>query len=54
MPRPSQRAFEWYMARLIVRNGHVNNYEVGICAQNLDTFLGESIANIMGGAYVII
>ena len=35
--------FEWYMARLVVKNGHQNDTcynAIGLCAQNLHTNLG--------------
>ena len=43
--------FEWYMARLVITNGHANHAcykEIGQCAQNIDTILG-SIVNITIG-----
>ena len=42
--------FAWYMARFIVKNGHHKDMcydEIGLCAQNIDTFLG-SIINTIG------
>ena len=48
---------EWYMARLVVTNGHENNafyYEIGLHAQTMDTIL-DSIVNItIGRAYVMV
>ena len=48
--------YEWYMAKLVIKNKHQNNthsYEIGLCAQNLDTMQG-SIVKTIGRAYVTI
>ena len=48
--------FKWYMARLVVKNGHQNDtcyYEIGLHSQNIDTILGQHLTHL-GGVYVII
>ena len=47
--------FEWYMARLVAKNGHKKDTcysEIALCAQYEDTVLGLSV-NIIGMVYVI-
>ena len=45
-----------YTARVVVTNGHLNHTcynEIGLCAQNIDTIMGEKI-NAIGRANVIV
>jgi hypothetical protein len=41
--------FEWYTARLVVKNGHKKQCynEIGQCAQNLVSFIGRVYVMIM-------
>ena len=46
--------FEWYIARLVLENRHSKDTchnDIGLCAQNIDTFLG-SIVNTFVRVYV--
>ena len=46
--------FEWYMARLVVKNGHQKDYnEIGLCAQNEDIIPGFAADTSRRVAYVI-
>ena len=43
--------FEWYMAKLVIEKEHSKDVwydEIGLCAQNMNTFLSPIIHNIEG------
>ena len=42
--------FEWYIARLVLQNWHSKDTchnDIGLCAQNIDTFLGLIVNTFM-------